>query len=250
GHHAAGRFRHPGRRLRRASARGDGGHAHAARGRERLRRRRDAGRSRAVAPTPSYTPLGECVAMLHDARRGETRALSGQGTASALATIPFFQGRGLDRIPTGPGADAHLSFTVPGAIDAYLTLLEVYGTRKVSEVLAPALQYAERGFPMYEYMQRMLGIPESRNQFDLYPPGGHDVFYPGGGVPTLGQLLVQPALAGTLRRIAEADTQGRGHRLAGAGGAAPWAGARRGWAGCSAPPTSPTIARRSRRHCA
>ena len=168
-----------------------------------------------VEPTASYTLLGECVAMLHDARRGETRALSGQGTAPALATIPFFQGRGLDRIPTGPGADAHLSFTVPGAIDAYLTLLEANGTRTVSEVLAPALQYAERGFPMYEYMQRMLGIPESRSQFDLYPPGGHDVFYPGGGVPTLGQLLVQPALAGTLRRIAEADTQGRGHRLAG-----------------------------------
>jgi len=129
-----------------------------------------------VEPTASYTLLGECVAMLHDARRGETRALSGQGTAPALATIPFFRGRGLDRIPTGPGADAHLSFTVPGAIDAYLTLLEAYGTRTVGETLAPALQYAERGFPMYEYMQRMLGIPESRSQFDLYPAGGHDVF--------------------------------------------------------------------------
>jgi gamma-glutamyltranspeptidase/glutathione hydrolase len=153
--------------------------------------------------------------MLHDARRGEVRALSGQGTAPALATIPFFRGRGLDRIPTGPGADAHLSFTVPGAIDAYLTLLEAYGTRTVSEALTPALQYAERGFPMYEYMQRMLGIAESRSQFDLYPPGGHDVFYPEGRVPAVGQLLVQPALAGTLRRIAEADAHGRGHRLAG-----------------------------------
>ena len=168
-----------------------------------------------VEPTASYTLLGECVAMLHDARRGETRALSGQGTAPALATIPFFRGRGLDRIPTGPGADAHLSFTVPGAIDAYLTLLEVYGTRTVEEALGPALQYAERGFPMYEYMQRMLAIPESRAQFDLYPPGGHDVFFPGGRVPALGQLIVQPALARTLRRIAAADARGRGHRLAG-----------------------------------
>jgi gamma-glutamyltranspeptidase/glutathione hydrolase len=168
-----------------------------------------------VEPTATYTLLGECVAMLHDARRGEVRALSGQGTAPALATIPFFRGRGLDRIPTGPGADAHLSFTVPGAIDAYLTLLEAYGTRTVSEALTPALQYAERGFPMYEYMQRMLGIAESRSQFDLYPPGGHDVFYPEGRVPAVGQLLVQPALAGTLRRIAEADAHGRGHRLAG-----------------------------------
>src|SRR5687767_3281595 len=105
-----------------------------------------------VEPTASYTLMGECVAMVHDARRGETRAISGQGTAPALATVDLFRGRGLDRIPTGPGADAHLSFTVPGAVDAYLTLLETYGTKTLSEALAPALHYAEHGFPMYEYM--------------------------------------------------------------------------------------------------
>src|SRR5262245_49742317 len=82
-----------------------------------------------VEPTASYTLCGECVAMIHDARRGETVAVSGQGTAPALATIGYFRGRGLDRIPTGPGPDAHLSFTVPGAVDAYLTVLESYGTR-------------------------------------------------------------------------------------------------------------------------
>jgi gamma-glutamyltranspeptidase len=168
-----------------------------------------------VEPTASYTLCGECVAVIHDARRGETRALSGQGTAPAMATIPFFRGRGLDRIPTGPGSDAHLSFTVPGAMDAYLTLLETYGTRTVSEVLAPALDYAERGFPMYEYMHRMLGIPESQAQFDLYPPGGRDVFYPGGRVPPVGTLFTQPALAGTLRRLVETATQAPGHRMEG-----------------------------------
>ncbi len=168
-----------------------------------------------VEPTASYTLCGECVALIHDARRAETHAVSGQGTAPALATIPFFRSRGFDRIPTGPGANAHLSFTVPGAVDAYLTLLETHGTRTVSEVLAPALQYAERGFPMYEYMHRMLGIPETQSQFDIYPPGGRDVFYPDGGVPPLGALFTQPALAGTLRRLAEADAQAGGHRGAG-----------------------------------
>ena len=168
-----------------------------------------------VEPTASYTLCGECVAMVHDARRGETRALSGQGTAPALATIPFCRGRGLDRIPTGPGADAHLSFTVPGAVDAFLTLLETHGTRTVSEVLAPAVHYAERGFPMYEYMHRMLGMPDTRAQFDLYPPGGHDVFYPRGRIPPVGALFTQPVLAETLRRLVEADAQARGHRVAG-----------------------------------
>src|SRR5262247_3118793 len=99
-----------------------------------------------VEPTASYTLCGECVALVHDARSRETLALSGQGTAPAAATIEFFRERGLDRIPTGPGPDAHLSFTVPGAVDAYLTLLESRGTKALGDVLAPALQYAH-GFP-------------------------------------------------------------------------------------------------------
>src|SRR5881628_3855125 len=125
-----------------------------------------------VEPAASYTLCGECVALIHDARGRETLALSGQGTAPALATVRLFRERKLDRIPTGPGANAHLSFTVPGAVDAYLTLLETHGTKSVSEVLAPAVHYAEHGFPMYEYMRGLLAIPETRSQFDIYPPGG------------------------------------------------------------------------------
>jgi gamma-glutamyltranspeptidase/glutathione hydrolase len=172
-----------------------------------------------VEPTASYTLCGECVAMIHDARHRETHAVSGQGTAPGLATIPFFRGRGHDRIPTGPGAEAHLSFTVPGAVDAYLTILERFGTKSVGEVLAPAVRYAERGFPMYEYMHRMLAIPETRTQFDTYPPGGHDVFYPGGRTPPVGALFVQPALAGTLKQLAEAGARAGSGRAAGIAGA-------------------------------
>jgi len=168
-----------------------------------------------VEPTASYTLCGECVAMVHDARRAETLALSGQGTAPALATPAFFREKGLDRIPTGPGLLAHLSFTVPGAVDAYLTLLETRGTKSLSEALAPAVHYAAHGFPMYEYMHRLLAIPETRSQFDLYPPGGTDVFYPGGRVPDVGDLFVQPALAATLRRLVEAEATSRGRRVDG-----------------------------------
>ena len=161
-----------------------------------------------VEPTASYTLCGECVAMVYDARRRECVALSGQGTAPAAATIDVFRRRGLDRIPTGPGRDAHLSFTVPGAVDAYLTLLETYGTKPLREVLAPAVHYAERGFPMYEYMHRMLAIPDTRAQFALYPPGGDAVFYPNGRAPRVGERFVQPALGATLRRLVDADATG------------------------------------------
>ena len=172
-----------------------------------------------VEPTASYTLCGECVAVVHDARSRQLHVLSGQGVAPALATIAFFRGRKLDRIPTGPGADAHLSFTVPGAVGAFLEALERFGTKTVGEVLAPAVQYAEHGFPMYEHMRRMLTIGESRSQFDLYPPGGTAVFYRGGQPPELGQLFTQPALAGTLRRLVDAEASSRGHRVAGIGAA-------------------------------
>ena len=168
-----------------------------------------------VEPTASYTLCGECVAMIHDARRRESVAVSGQGTAPALATIAAFRERGQARIPTGPGSDAHLSFTVPGAVDAYLTILDTYGTLSVRDVLAPAVQYAERGFPMYEYMQRMLAIPETRRQFARYPPGGDAVFYRDGRAPRVGELFVQPALAATLKRLVEADARAAGDRRGG-----------------------------------
>src|SRR5215813_7419836 len=38
-----------------------------------------------VEPTASYTLMGECVALIHDARRRETRALNAQGSAAALS---------------------------------------------------------------------------------------------------------------------------------------------------------------------
>ncbi len=175
------------------------------------------------------------------------RRSAGRARRRRLATIEAFRGRELDRIPTGPGSDAHLSFTVPGAVDAYLTLLETLRHQDVSEVLAPAVHYAERGFPMYEYMHRLLAIPETRSQFDVYPPGGTAVFYPGGRLPEVGELFVQPALAGTLRQASSKPTRsgvrpsrGRHRRRAAALLSRRHRGHHRraspsGWAGCCAP---------------
>lgn len=168
-----------------------------------------------IEPTASYSLCSECVAMVHDARSDQTLVLSGQGSAPALATITYFAKAGFTQIPTGPGPGAHLSFTVPGAVDAYLTLLETFGTRAVLEVLTPALEYAEQGFPMYEYMHRMLSIRETRTQFALYPPGGEAVFYPDDRLPRVGERFCQPALTGTLKRLAAAGSQGADDRLAG-----------------------------------
>src|SRR5262249_60706419 len=125
--------------------------------------------------------------------------VSAEGAAPRLGLTDFSTIRGRDRIPSGPGSDAPLPFTVPGAVDAYLTVLETFGTKSLAEALAPAVHYAEHGFPMYEYMRRMLTIAARRSQFDLYPPGGTAVFYPGGRVLEAGGALTPPPPTGTLR---------------------------------------------------
>jgi hypothetical protein len=68
---------------------------------------------------------------------------------------------------------------------------------------------------MYEYMHRILRISQTLEQFQRYPPGGAEVFYPGGQVPAVGSLFVQPQLGQTLRSLVEAERAAPGPRRAG-----------------------------------
>ncbi len=155
-----------------------------------------------VEPIASYSLAAEGVFMLYDARSGELLSLSGQGTAPGQATVGFYKSQGLERIPTGPGhRQAHLSFTLPGVVHAFLSLAERYGTKTINELLAPAIGYAADGIPNYEYMLDRLDSGATAQQFDLYSPGGWDVFYHDRRVPAAGTPLVQPGLANTLRAM-------------------------------------------------
>ena len=166
-----------------------------------------------IEPNASYSLATEGSFMLYHAASRRVRVLSGQGVAPGKATIDLFKQRGLDKVPTG--VNAHLAFTVPGVVDAYITLLENYGTKTLREVIAPAIHYARHGFPMYGYMRRKLLIPMYKEQFRRYPPGGMDIFYHEGEPHEVGQLLVQKELTATLSKLAEADADATGDRLAG-----------------------------------
>ncbi len=166
-----------------------------------------------IEPIASYSLAAEGVFMLYDAATDEMLSLSGQGTAPGKATADFYKSQGLDRIPTGPGKQAHLAFTVPGIVAAYISLLERYGSMTIDEVLAPAIDYAENGIPHYEYMLNRLDNENTATQFDNYPPGGWDVFYEDREVPKAGSTLLQPGLANTLKAMSAAAVSG--DRLAG-----------------------------------
>ena len=166
-------------------------------------------------PIASYSLAAEGVFMLYHAESGDLLSLSGQGTAPRLATVDWYRSQGHEEIPTGPGPLAHLSFTVPGVVAAFLSMLERYGTKTVGEVLEPSIHYAERGIPNYEYMLERIDSPGTRSQFDQYPPGGTGVFFDNGKVPAPGSLLVQKGLGSILRKLVEAESAAPGHRLDG-----------------------------------
>ena len=93
-------------------------------------------------------PAGEAPMLVHDAGTGETSVIAGQGPAPAAATIEHFDEQGLSLVP-GTGL---LAACVPGAFDAWMTLLERFGTMTVAEVLEPAIGYATRGFTVHDSM--------------------------------------------------------------------------------------------------
>ena len=152
-----------------------------------------------IEPIASYSLASEGVFMLHHPASGDFLSLSGQGVAPAMATPSFYKSQGLERIPTGPGKQAPLSFTVPGVVDAFISLLERYGTKSIDEVLAPAIYFAEHGIPNYEYMLQRLDSPTTWEQFDNFSPGGWDIFYQNCKLPHPGSMLVQSGLATTLK---------------------------------------------------
>lgn len=158
-----------------------------------------------VEPIASYSLGAEGVFMLRDAASNRILSLSGQGGAPAKATAAFYLDQGLKSIPTGPGPLAPLSFTVPGVVHALLSMLERYGTKSVAEILAPAIEYSERGIPNYEYMLSRLGAMNALNQFDEFPPGGSEIFYHDRKIPVPGTLLIQKTLSGVLKTMVKAS---------------------------------------------
>jgi gamma-glutamyltranspeptidase/glutathione hydrolase len=94
---------------------------------------------------PYQTGLGgDAFALLYGARDRRVRALNASGPAPAAATLDWFRARGLDTIPR----QSPLAWTVPGCVDGWSQMLAGHGRRSLREVLLPAIEYAQEGFPV------------------------------------------------------------------------------------------------------
>ena len=145
---------------------------------------------------------GDAFGIFFDGETGDIVGMNGSGRAGALATPSFFSQAGQESVPgSGP-----LSVTLPGAVAAWDDALARFGTISLAEALAPAIAYAQDGFPVSSRLASDIAGASGR----LNEPG-LGLYLPGGSPPPVGSLLKNPALAATLERIAGEGKDGFYH---------------------------------------
>ncbi len=139
---------------------------------------------------------GDAFIILHLAREKVTRVLNASGRSPYGAERDFFVDKGMKKLP-GKGI---LTATVPGAVDGWVTVLQAHGTMPLDTLLQRAIEYAEKGFPVYKELSLVI-----QNEVPLLKscPASAKIFLPNGKAPKTGELLVQRDLAESLKKIAE-----------------------------------------------
>ena len=99
-----------------------------------------------------------------------------------------------------PRGDGVLVSMIPGTAAAWTRAVERFGTKPLSEILASAIEYAEKGFPINAGFARSL---KRNSEAMMKYPSSAKIYYPGGKPLEEGDLLVQRDLGSTFRKIAE-----------------------------------------------
>lgn len=138
---------------------------------------------------------GDLFAIVHEAKSGKLYGLNASGWAPSGLTIEFLRNKGITNMPY---QGIH-SITVPGAVDGWGKLLDRFGSLPLQRLLAPAIRYAEEGFPVTELVS---GLWASNEELLKADPVSAKTYLPGGRPPRLGEIFRNPNLAQTLKHIA------------------------------------------------
>ncbi|MGN6169408.1 MAG: gamma-glutamyltransferase family protein [Solirubrobacteraceae bacterium] len=143
---------------------------------------------------------GVAPIMIFQRRTGRVETISGLGWWPARADRLLFEEHFGGRIPPG----IHRC-VVPAAVDAWLTALELYGSLALDRVIEPAIELARDGFPMHWLMHETVSEPSTLRNISRWPGTAAVFLGEDGNVLPIGSPVVQPTLAKTLARLAEAS---------------------------------------------
>ena len=138
---------------------------------------------------------GDLFAIVYEAKTGKLYGLNASGWAPAKLSIEFLKNKGITAMPQS----GIQSVTVPGVVDGWSKLLSRFGTKKFSDVLAPAMQYARDGFPVPEWdaaywVDTEELLKQDKNAASTFLPNGH--------APRVGEMFRNPDLAHSLELVA------------------------------------------------
>ncbi len=138
---------------------------------------------------------GDLFAIVWDAESEKLYGLNASGRSPKSLSLKYFKENGYESIPPR----GVLPLSVPGAVDGWFELHDRFGQLDMENVLQPAINYAESGFPVTEVIAYYMG----RNAAVLADqPGFADVFMKDGDVPEKGERFKNPDLANTYKLLA------------------------------------------------
>jgi len=138
---------------------------------------------------------GDLFVIYWDNKAKKLYGLNASGRSPFKLTRDVFREKGLPQIPElGP-----LSWSVPGCVDGWETLRGRFGRRSLAELLQPAIDTAETGFPVSEVIAA--GWKASVKNLSAWPDSKR-VYLKEGRAPEHGEVMTLPELAATYRAIA------------------------------------------------
>ena len=140
----------------------------------------------------------DAVVLVYNAREKKVYSVNAEPRAPKLATIDWYEKNNGGKIPESDGL---LSGGLPGVVDAWYILLDRWGTMTFEQVLRPAIELAENGFPLSEYGASYI----ASSQKILKYPTTVKIYLPNGKPPQAGDILKNPDLARTLKKLVEAE---------------------------------------------
>lgn len=145
---------------------------------------------------------GDLFAIVYEAKTGKLYGLNASGWAPAKFSIEFLKAKGISGKMPDQGIQA---VTVPGAVDGWSQLLSRLGTKKFSEVLEPAIQYAREGFPVPEWDAAYWSFNAGVLKADANAAA---TFLIDGRAPRVGEVFRNADLARSLESIAKDGRDG------------------------------------------
>jgi gamma-glutamyltranspeptidase / glutathione hydrolase len=140
---------------------------------------------------------GDMFMLIYLAKTGEVKFINGTGVAPMAATVDFYKSKG------GLPDSGVLSVSVPGSVAGADLAARTYGSKPLAELLAPAIELADKGFPISDGLAGSI-----RGSRDKLSASAKRIWFNGDQPKEMGDRVIQKDLAATLREIGAKGSAG------------------------------------------